>query len=72
MLVGTSRACLVVGREGKRGGKEGEREEELLRFCRSRAKSEILRHAHAVFGGTYNCASFFNCASMRGSFAHVL
>ena len=50
------------GRERERGGK---RRIELLRFCRSREKNEILRHAHAVFGGTLNCASFINCASMR-------
>ena len=47
-------------------------EYKLLRFCRSRAHGEILRHAHAGFGGTLNCASFFNCASARGSFAHDL
>ena len=60
------------GRERERGGKRGKRRIELLRFCRSREKNEILRHAHAGFGGTLNCASFFNCASARGSFAHDL
>ena len=78
MLVGTSQAILPEeGGERERGGERGKERErggkrriELLRFCRSREKNEILRHAHAVFGGTLNCASFFNCASMRGSFAH--
>ena len=66
------------GKEGEREGerrKEGVREEELLQNvtrAQKLAKSEILRHAHAIFGGKLNSANSFNSATIACTIVRAL